>query len=790
MVVLWTAGCGLRIGEVYQEPSVAGTSLGCMNNLDEQLQAYLQQNLPEKEIGTFTQCLQTALLVFKYHVWGKDRTAYTPEELRSFIQTFFLQDRPISDPLLSHLMILKTALVGGEYHQLTLNEIDQLIQLMNTLGEEARAIYPYHHILFSPKEPVSDEELDQGIKQFEKTIKRLSETLFHHSYSLDSAAQLAYDLKILLNVQSTSAVNWEGVIRTFSSFVFSQEGEAYDVIQPDEWEKLASAVIHLMSAGIYFFQGLQETQLLQRKLKYFSNSFDGVLNLVRLATGTYNNKPLSRNKLRSFFYNLQEYGLISQNIRKESLDKTLFAVFGKILNQLTAEKMEENFIVSAEGLQFVSEEFNRWRHIQDILDQSLIQMTKEPHTFAFSFASQPSFPSSVQSYFHELTQFYPLYMEEPWDDFHIYLTNNRNTPKMGYKNLSFSSLYQSVARLLMRGYAHMFSGLGMTENELAQLLGDIYGLTEDLGIQASVQNPESDHFGRAEFLAANLMIYETQGFYTDSWDFYEGHQVEYISLREGTEYLSFLQFLFSSLNELREELYKLCSHQIKKSCFYKNILQAVSHSMQHTPHFVRSLSQMSADEKQAYTDLLFKIAVVDPQEIETLEVLETSHLRNLVLALMYQEVMFTRYNTNANAVLEHEEVEKAYPLYRGLIHYVGRDLLCLDIQDIIEDELDYAAFAYIVSQREVPKIGAEASCAQKATAFVQLETGPYYWDLDLTRPQVMKVALSLAQSFVKNTESFGNCEDKKTSTQEAQEKEEESPSQVLQFIKSCFSSTQ
>ena len=161
-------------------------------------------------------------------------------------------------------------------------------------------------------------------------------------------------------------------------------------------------------------------------------------------------------------------------------------------------------------------------------------------------------------------------------------------------------------------------------------------------------------------------------------------------------------FIIKTLRDLSNELYKLCSETVSRTCFMDHILSVIQNVSGTLPQFSVFLENLTEEEKkQIFLIYCFKISVVDPEQIETLEFIQPVHLRNLVFTLMYQEVTVTRYDLNENALLDKEELlGSAFQLYDGLIEHFGVHLFCQSSQDFSK-RIGFV-YQYIVRHLKLP----------------------------------------------------------------------------------------
>ena len=758
-LVFLIVGCGLRIGEVYKPAPLKGMALGCMNQLNEQLNGYLRQEIPEEEIGTFSTCLQSALIAFKNHVWGKHEKIYTPEELRNFIQEFFLTDQTISDAFLDQLMILKIHFAGGRQDQLTDKEIDQIIEVIKIFENFMNSIYPYNRIFFTSAQ-IAPEEVQKGLNNLRKNLHNLIKKLFKHPYSLNGAYIFIRELTALLtkDAEKKPKLSAVQILKPFSAFIFNTPVK--DLIAVEEWGPLIDGFMDLYSSFVYFQLAERHKKHFPRRTHYYGLSLEKALVfLENRIHSPYYDTAVSAQSLWTLAYSLHKEKVIPNQIQISSLAQATQALFGKVLAQ--APHSQFQFSIGPNELQWLRAEYNRWRAVQHQLDQAHNQLRNSAHPQPWHishFLGIENMSVQAKAHFQTLLEFRPLYNENVDEDLNVHLLYDIYLRRPGYKNLTINSTYWSLARAVQQGYARRFPEYGLTREELAHFLRDIAGVVIDLGLTNSLGDPHSENFGRTEFIAVNLITYITQGFYKDQWARDEnGKRVEVISQKEGMEYFSLTQLVFNTLNSLYTKMQELCSPEwISRSCFYSNILYAIQTSADHLPHLADYIRQMPSEEKAGYIDTMFKVAVIDPEEIQTLNEITSIHLRNLSFALIYQEVMFTRFNFNSNDLLEKDEINSAFPLYQGLIQYIGEDVLCLDISQMEKDGTDRAIYNYIVLERRAPQSKNLSLLETAYIGYLHFKDPPFL-NFELTRPQVLELAFNLVQALTAKKDAFGKC---------------------------------
>jgi len=714
------AGCGgLRIGEVYKDPAFSGTNLGCMNRLRNQFEAYVQQNLQSGELGVVSKCLTTVFTIFKHHVSGEKKENYSPEELRNFFHEFFLQDTEISDELLNHLMVFKVALVGGSVDSLTLDEIDQLNNRIQSMEKIMADIYIYNHILFNQAE-ASFEELNESVEAIKKTSREFSSQIFKNPYSLKSASQLLQGISQLMNFSSDQNFLWFRAIKSFAPFILNAPSK--DVILPQEWPLLLSSMTDLFSILLHVSM-LSNSDSFSQTVLHYSRSFETFLAFLKKRI---ENSAITRSEILQLVQSLQEENFIPERIRYVSMEKMVDVVFGKLI-----ARTEGDFSFGEKEFLWLENFYQTWNRRQ----KDIRLAVADPDW-------QDKISEENSRVIADLLHFKPLYRAED-AGFNVYLMY----PSLGdeesvYKNLSMHSVYWQIAQVLLEGYAQ-YLDYGLIESEFGNLLKDFRGFIADLsGFKAS--EVEIKNYGRTEFIAGHLMLYETEGFYGDDELFdSEGKRLEFISQKEGTEFLAMTGFIVKTLKDLSTEFDRFCPGAVSRSCFMDNVLSVIQNISATMPQLSGFLDSLKEEERNEYAELLFGISVVDPKQIETLEFIKPVHFRNLVFALMYQEVTITRYDLNENTVLDKEELMGAtFQLYDGLIEYFGVNLFCKDPQSF-SNHIGFV-YKYVVRHLQLPPPD------MSRLGSLWEATHQWFWlkmkDVRINRVQLAKLVLTLAQA--------------------------------------------
>jgi len=722
------SGCAeLRIGDVYQSPPLQDMGISCMNQLNEQFSRYMKQEVPEGEIRNLSTCLQTSLIAFKNHVWGEEREVYTPQELRDFIQKFFLTDQVIEDDTIHQLMVLKTKYTQGSETLLTHQEVDQIIFLIQAFEEFMSAIYPYNTVLFGDEIP-SPEKLEESLIVLRQNLQKLLTTIMNQPYLLDELPLLYKEVHTLVRKSPPEEIPiFIKVLKPLASFIFNNPDK--QEISKEEWTKLIDGALDTYSFWRYT-QLASQTSFFDQKIDYYSHSVEELITLLknRIHSPEYN-LSIPQENILSLFEKLHEQGVFPQRIRLTSLQSVLEIVFGKILN-----RGDSSLTLTLESLDWFENEYKRWKSLQNVLNNiHPVQYSYPPQ--AIRIPELRELPPDVRTDFYSLFNFKTLFNEDVDSDFNTYLTYEGYLSPAGYKNLSMRSFYLSLIRAIGQGYSFQYPSQGITASELTEFLTQIYGWVQDIEIENSSLPPNE-----TAFMVAHLVTYASQGYYNDIFVEEENRKIELIEQKEGIEYLSFVQLLMNSLNSVYFKLQELCQREdITTGCFDSYILTALEELQNSMPHLIEDISTLSEEEKRNYKDTLLKMALLQESEISQAlsnkesYVIRPLYLRNLMYGFIFQESTFTRFDTNQNYILDDEELASAFPLYEGLISS--------SLEASNRQNYSRAGYDYSIQNLRLP-YGADQS-----RFWTNFQIGWIRWvnrpHIQLTRPQFLELASNL-----------------------------------------------
>ena len=771
-------GCGLRVMENSPQKDIKSFSQGCLNGLKQKLELYIKGELTvkgesavegESKLNEIAQCVKTALLLFKERVHGKKKGEFTPSELRKFLQGLFLQDKVISDALLSELMRLKTIIIGGPEDRLTEVDIEKFIIFVEVLIKEAIFFQPYVQALNNPADwkKISDKDSLREIEEdLQESIVRISIFTQHFSnpYFFSDIKTLTKELILFFDYHE-SVIQLDKKIRLISVLKQFFVGGSEAIIQPDEWGDILLTSAYLASAGFnYTLLKNQNSFISPEGIKYVFVVLNDLLSLLDLAIKNRPNKIITESDFLKVFAQLKLTWPFMRKLSKHSGHNLLLIFLGKIFN---VEKNTYGTVQLTSGqMKLIQRTVQSWMEIQSFLnsiygeknfDSDLIISKIKP-----SFFSTKELFQGGKDIMKQLFSLKPLYRNSN----KVYLSreifSKEANYKHDYKNLTIYNFYYSVAEMLKMGYeADYPDGLGTTQEELNNFFNDFQPIGEDLGwLRSDTGSPLGS--GEAEFLAANMLTATAEGFNPD-WT-----QEEYLTSKEIVEYLAYAFSFGLSIGELETSMSKMCLNdksvdaqnynkafaQYEIECVKVHLVPVLAEHMDNMPDLQEVVKGMSGKEKLNFADALMHISFETEEQYQQAAHLTRSNFKNIIMALYFVETTMDRYDLNKDLTLQNDEIWQGFPMFKGYLSRVLVELLCRD-----SDDMAASVYAYVIKKKNLPTSD-DRNPWDKMVAWVQLHVHDIlkgydidYWELYLDREQLTRVFSSVIKGFLRKKEA-------------------------------------
>jgi hypothetical protein len=174
------SGCGLKIGERPNQDTIVelgSAQTACLSGASHTLADYFHGKASDNQISSVFSCASNSLKLFQERTRGARPGIYSPAELKKFLTRYFLRDFLISDALMEEFMELKKTLLGGSTDELTMDELDRLRSLLDTLRDVVVRLRPYLPLTPDHVKQLSDDDVNDTIKALREAADALGKIL-------------------------------------------------------------------------------------------------------------------------------------------------------------------------------------------------------------------------------------------------------------------------------------------------------------------------------------------------------------------------------------------------------------------------------------------------------------------------------------------------------------------------------------------------------------------------------------------------------------------------------------
>ena len=721
----------LKDGQPESQPiSLEGPGANCMDRAILSLGELFSGDTTSAEIDAAWTCIAEALVTFKTHVRGQEGNVYSANELRSFIERYFLTSHKISDGLLTEIMRVKQSVLGGEIETLTRSELDQADVVLKTLRAESVKMLPFMKMLILEadrkdlqKQP---EFVERGISQLVSTANTLGTLLgkSRASYRFSDADRLFREFERLSTKAAeargpASIVEYLPTVSAFKAF-FVRPGA--DAVAPEEWLPLISGAGRLYGMYLRYDYFISDKSL---------TGGDGLKQIVRIANELMTLVDNSIRVKEGQVIRFREIdGLVEQLYKLKILDlpfkeSTAKQLFRDVLQKACNPAFGNGRIGVVEGLtaptfEWLKSDFFGWAEIQQAWDQ-IGGGTKEvaiadvrKRLKAVKFANV----DSAEEIQHLVDRSFPLSftpigtvkLSPPDADF----TLNQDV----WTSLNWKRVFVRVA---LRAFATNYSKerfIGLKKTQFKAFYDDLY----DVATELNLLDPRDPDLWDSLFDEANIFMLSADG--DDRLSFSEGVDVLSFALSSSQIARPTYQDMRDNCRNFEPDVYGL--PMLDVHCYRQRFHDNFRKYYELIPGWVRMVSRIPGDKFFDFQKTLETAA----RHAGAADVhMESGDIDKSTMLFHYIESLFTRFDANRSDTFSVEESMKAYPLLRPILQEVS------GFTD--EEELE-ALYTYVIRYGVSPKDNIWAGLR-----FLWWKPQRGSWKYEADRWQILKVIANL-----------------------------------------------
>lgn len=730
--------CGIKVGEKPApafKPSYSGSGYRCVGLIPEFLGDYVADKVDEAQITEFVRCLQKSFTTFAQLTHGRNQNIYSPEEIRRFLQTYFLKDRQLSPELTKEFMVIKQVLVGGSLDSITRPELRVAIDVLEDMRIELIRLKPHIRYL-NPNLLMTQDTRDLG-QNLSDANDALMQAIHTFSARLQkSKRRYPYANLIVFLREFRHFVGWEKhfensrPVEDWVNLLKQVKGFAVSPIDPDairagDWTSLLQTIARWYVIFLEYEVGVKDRSVLEGVgLQNLFHLTQEIFTLVEDAVQAQPTKGIPFTQLTDLAVSLQRLKWLPGDIRESSLKSAIAATVNRIFgNDRLAPKDRRGEVLTLNTVTEARQEFYRWAYLQLNLDTRYNSQMGDARTMDVHAVP------NLQSRFFvspEVREKLGSLSGADWDDFmkvkslirplfpdgksRVYLVRESELGAFGihegFHNLSLMNIYHSLTSLLFRGYAEQVPARigwdsGLRSEELQRFYEDFRGLAVDL----HYADPRNINTGTRAFMEGNIFTYASDGFWSDP--------KEPRSRLSFVETMTLVAYLYSG-GLLSDDFYydlvnNSCRDQygpdkdmfnrpeIALPCVREHLLDLILRYGGNMPHLQAYIRSLNADERAVYAQDLIQSAR-GPSTPKNWTQVEKNELSTLAVVLQYSESVLTRFDADGDGRLNYREIVNAEPIFLGFIKKFAKDKLGYELSDWESR----GAFLYLVMYDDLP----------------------------------------------------------------------------------------
>ena len=763
-------GCNFHFREAPSSEAamqLGPSESGCLNGTSQVIARYLSGEGTAAEISGVWHCLSKSLKLFSERTRGAQEGVYKPEELRGFLEKYFLKNEKISNVMLDEIMELKCTLLGGTKNALTLDELNRTLKLLEILDTQTQSLLPF--MPMTPNWAIGQNAatIDAAIAALEKAAQAIASPIQKTGYAYDFGhiENLRREFEKFWGTSSSSGFSLTiqrrmPLLQALKSLFIAPKGEQ---IGGDEWVTVLTSgarwygvILKLAHAQMNYeswMTGRGRERLTQAALSALTlideavvrhpgeiipfEEFDQVVEtladdeipLWKQVGDAKRCRSLTENFLRPVFQRLlagadlstqgrAAPGLTRSAVRK-AMDALLLWSEGQHFLEALFQKMEATHGYNGPG---------RMGYLaRDLLAQDVQEVLAGENI-------TPSTLKAAQKIRAIVATERPLFMADDSEISFIAPSGNR---RHSFHNLETMNWIHLAVDLLVPAYAEdpvrAATNRGVTEEELYTFFKDI----EQIGLAVKFLDPKRDNrqMIATRFQEGNLFTFASDG-------------DDFLSPQEGAQLFAFILSAEHLAIRMHEEITDKCTAGTKPEkdpfgyanvpikCYREQLYGRAAHFFDRMPEMVDYFNSLNDDDRKDF-EKAFEVAARLPKSSELY--MNSNDAVGFAGVVQYIEALLARYDTiGARGSLNYAESQDAFPNFRGAIKKVVR---AKKLEDKVPDRDLEAVFTFILSRGYTPEtLWEEAGYL----AWKEKRKLGFHWNFEADRMVLMKIFADLS----------------------------------------------
>lgn len=663
------------------------TQLNCLKDLSAQLDKFVDSQATEEDIDLAFGCLDRTLEEFQTKADGSKRLSYFEAEDVQNVFADFMPDAQISLKASAGLIQIKSALIGGDKDKLLKAEVAELRNYIKLIKKEVYNLHPFASIFSfkSEKRRLPKKSIDQGFKQFSKSLKYLlkKSELFKSDYSFEDFQNLVQDLGFI----SSEQIEMVSVLGEIKKLFAGQEF----IDTETDYNEMIDSLVEIFK--LYSLNQQNYVSLSLKDSDTLYNTLDAAFDLIDLLESSIQFKhahTISAESIDSLLSVIIKKDLIKggSDFKEESLQKLYKVIFVKVFGAGKSANWKDFKGLTKLHFSNLRRELAIYQVYAYFL-KSLpwIPMGKDGITTEGRLNLEqiqtalklfnPSSASQIYQRFDDATRLQiseafnemraEFFSERPvvYQNGKMLIAMDQNKWTQSWEDLANALFNKVLARELILGWGQGYSiqktaqYAYLTSDDLVSWYADF----KDVGIQLKLFDPRLENSGAKSFKEANFFTYAGNG--DDKLSFIEVIQYLNMLTSSGGKGSTDLQQGISQAGcDIHPDEKDVFGYAWKdEACAIKDLRANFGKYFSHLPYMAGFVSGIGEKQFTVFFDELMVVARTS--EVNKGDRIEHSDLRTISMLLSYIEALFSVADTNKNRVVDHNEIRAIYPRFKS-----------------------------------------------------------------------------------------------------------------------------
>jgi len=716
-LILNITSCGL-LG-TKNRPAAAGgpVGTGCLNNSGDLLTRFANGTISRDEWNTSFDCINASLKFFTEYVHGANQDSYSQADMYTLVSRFLITNHNVDQGLMAGAFSLKAALFGGNTSEFTLGEVELVKDALTHLRDITGDLIPYMQLQNSANPSYAD--LEGLVAAFQSAGEQLSDYI--NTLPVGSLSSDAFN-NLLAQVSKTFAIN---LIDGLGDKIFLGKwillNTRPDAFESADWGQIFKTALGV--AGIYYaYKSAVGSDPLAAQHQVITRLHEDYRFREFLWQLALSAKPYLQNALNQHHGNIPFplWDHVIDQLPDSFLNPTIPAatagnptptpdpffntpksVFKNVLRPLFRKffASQSQMGVDQQLGSTVSDLIENWVETTGMLDRIYESTGLDPVN-----ATQAQMIAALNQYQGMLST--------PQDQAtFLKVKNNILTTANNKTDWRYKPLFNGTNRIYFDGavqYSKYQAFITMSVEPLIQHLNATYGSGNGYFIETDFESIYADY---RDLLFGLQMVNQNSKFpsarfqdidiFTPASD---GNQQD--SIQEMTYWALMVIDSGALSTKMRAEITPLCDagqgldamgwEWVNADCFRKQFGDRLEYWIPNFPHLAKywATHLTLAQQHQAM------IWLEHGARRDGYDESPFGHddFGSMATILYYTETLFTRYDTNADDIMEQSEVLQAYPIFKNLL----AKKVPATVANIGGDFLLQGVFSYIINYQELP----------------------------------------------------------------------------------------